>query len=237
MTSRRKRLERFLLWATQVGACACCAGCSAQLPRLLQPAPRPPRLPLLPRPTPCAAGALPCPQPCCAVWVKVVDVSQDERGPKVGCTIKYVSQNDGTDLDPANSKYRPRGEGGGPQVRVGCICRSPPAAALLPNAAVCFGVTCYCCTLLLVSPGISHTQSHACRCHHTLAAAGPPADRGTGGRGARRRRGLGPPEGRRGAGQPLTGWLVWLRAGSRLSTQRALRAGTMCTLHPAGFGS
>ncbi|KAL4418798.1 hypothetical protein ABPG77_010207 [Micractinium sp. CCAP 211/92] len=47
------------------------------------------------------------------VWVKVVDITFDERGPKIGCSIKLVSQTDGTDLDPANSKYRPRGEGGG----------------------------------------------------------------------------------------------------------------------------
>ncbi len=32
---------------------------------------------------------------------------------QIGCSIKLVSQTDGTDLDPANSKYRPRGEGGG----------------------------------------------------------------------------------------------------------------------------
>ncbi|KAL4425307.1 hypothetical protein ABPG75_009323 [Micractinium tetrahymenae] len=47
------------------------------------------------------------------VWVKVVDITFDERGPKIGCSIKLVSQSDGTDLDPANSKYRPRGDGGG----------------------------------------------------------------------------------------------------------------------------
>ena len=47
------------------------------------------------------------------VWVKVVDVTSDERGPKVGCSIKFVSQRDGTDLDPGNVKYKPRGEGGG----------------------------------------------------------------------------------------------------------------------------
>ncbi|GAB4812977.1 hypothetical protein N2152v2_000023 [Parachlorella kessleri] len=48
------------------------------------------------------------------VFVKVVDVKQDERGPKIGCSIKLVSQRDGTDLDPHNLKYRPRQEGGGP---------------------------------------------------------------------------------------------------------------------------
>lgn len=40
---------------------------------------------------------------------------------QIGCSIKHVSQADGTDLDPANTKYRPRGEGaGGPQVRRAC---------------------------------------------------------------------------------------------------------------------
>ncbi|EFN56958.1 hypothetical protein CHLNCDRAFT_143529 [Chlorella variabilis] len=47
------------------------------------------------------------------VFVKVVDITADERGPKIGCSIKHVSQSDGTDLDPSNTKYRPRGEGGG----------------------------------------------------------------------------------------------------------------------------
>lgn len=37
--------------------------------------------------------------------------------PQIGCSIKHVSQSDGTDLDPGNTKYRPRGEGGAPQVR------------------------------------------------------------------------------------------------------------------------
>ncbi len=98
--------------------------------------------------------------PVPAVFVKVVDITADERGPKVGsclinglahvcgctitktaglagtqhcvltislpscplatlqigCSIKNVSQSDGTDLDPANTKYRPRGDGGGHQV-------------------------------------------------------------------------------------------------------------------------
>lgn len=31
---------------------------------------------------------------------------------QIGCSIKLVSQADGTDLDPAHTKYRPRGEGG-----------------------------------------------------------------------------------------------------------------------------
>jgi predicted RNA-binding protein with RPS1 domain len=49
-----------------------------------------------------------------SVFVKVVELGEpDERGnPKVGCSIKLVSQRDGTDLDPGNVKYKPRGEGG-----------------------------------------------------------------------------------------------------------------------------
>ena len=54
------------------------------------------------------------------MFVKVVDVKQDERGPKIGCSIKLVSQRDGTDLDPHNLKYRPRPEGGGPGVSGQC---------------------------------------------------------------------------------------------------------------------
>lgn len=48
------------------------------------------------------------------VKVKIVEVTEDERGPKVGGSIKLVSQRDGVDLDPSNVKYRPRGEGGAP---------------------------------------------------------------------------------------------------------------------------
>lgn len=39
------------------------------------------------------------------VWVKVVEVEEGgERGPKVGCSMKLVSQSDGEDLDPGGSK-------------------------------------------------------------------------------------------------------------------------------------
>jgi len=60
------------------------------------------------------------------VWVKVVDVTEDERGPKIACSLKLVSQRDGADLDPHNVKYKPRGgDGSGPgglgQVRYCCI--------------------------------------------------------------------------------------------------------------------
>eukprot|EP00775_Hariotina_reticulata_P012440 gene12440-12577_t len=46
------------------------------------------------------------------VWVKVVEVGEDARGPKIGCSMKLVDQADGTDLDPKNMRYRPRGEAG-----------------------------------------------------------------------------------------------------------------------------
>lgn len=49
-----------------------------------------------------------------AVWVKIVEVGEDERGPRVSASIKLVSQRDGTDLDPNGLKYKPRGAGGGP---------------------------------------------------------------------------------------------------------------------------
>lgn len=36
------------------------------------------------------------------------------RGPKIGASIKLVSQKDGRDMDPQNTKFQPRGEGGPP---------------------------------------------------------------------------------------------------------------------------
>jgi len=48
------------------------------------------------------------------IWVKVVEVTGDERGLRIGCSMKLVSQGDGRDLDPNNLQYKPRGEGGGP---------------------------------------------------------------------------------------------------------------------------
>ena len=53
---------------------------------------------------------------CCAapaVYVKVVEVTPEERGPRIAASIKLVSQRDGEDLDPHFLKFRPRGEGGG----------------------------------------------------------------------------------------------------------------------------
>jgi hypothetical protein len=51
------------------------------------------------------------------IRVKIVDVSEDETrgGSKISASLKLVNQRDGTDLDPAHTKYRPRGgrEGGG----------------------------------------------------------------------------------------------------------------------------
>ena len=32
------------------------------------------------------------------VWVKVVEVGEDERGPRIGCSLKLVSQSDGRDM-------------------------------------------------------------------------------------------------------------------------------------------
>lgn len=51
------------------------------------------------------------------VWVKVVEVGEDDRGrgPKIGCSMKLVDQADGTDLDPQNLRYRPRGDPHAPQ--------------------------------------------------------------------------------------------------------------------------
>ena len=44
--------------------------------------------------------------------VQIVDVSQEPgQKMKVACSIKLVDQREGTDLDPSNTKYQPRGEG------------------------------------------------------------------------------------------------------------------------------
>lgn len=52
-----------------------------------------------------------------SVWVKVVEIKEadpgSDRGPKVGCSIKLVSQRDGTDLDPHGLKFRPKPTDGG----------------------------------------------------------------------------------------------------------------------------
>ena len=53
-----------------------------------------------------------------AVWVKVTEIKDadpgSDRGPKIGCSIKLVSQRDGQDLDPHGLKYKPRQGDGGP---------------------------------------------------------------------------------------------------------------------------
>eukprot|EP00873_Tetraselmis_striata_P025706 jgi/Tetstr1/445970/TSEL_000299.t1 len=46
------------------------------------------------------------------IWVKVVETTEDERGVRIGCSMKLVAQGDGQDLDPTNLQYRPRGEAG-----------------------------------------------------------------------------------------------------------------------------
>ena len=52
-----------------------------------------------------------------SVWVKVVEVEGGDGGRvKVGCSMRYVNQGTGLDLDPNNTHYRPRGalrDGGG----------------------------------------------------------------------------------------------------------------------------
>lgn len=48
------------------------------------------------------------------VWVKVTEVRDEGGGPpKVNCSMKVVSQEDGTDLDPDNIRGAQRGGGGG----------------------------------------------------------------------------------------------------------------------------
>lgn len=38
----------------------------------------------------------------CQVWVKVVDIQQSDGPLKINCSMKAVSQEDGSDLDPQN---------------------------------------------------------------------------------------------------------------------------------------
>lgn len=48
------------------------------------------------------------------VWVKVVEVRDDGSGqPKINCSMKVVSQEDGSDLDPTNAAANRGGGGGG----------------------------------------------------------------------------------------------------------------------------
>ncbi len=48
------------------------------------------------------------------VWVKVVEVRDDGSGqPKINCSMKVVSQEDGSDLDPTNTAASRGGGGGG----------------------------------------------------------------------------------------------------------------------------
>lgn len=51
------------------------------------------------------------------VWVKVIEIKDadpgSDRGPKISCSIKLVSQRDGQDLDPNGLKFKPRPADGG----------------------------------------------------------------------------------------------------------------------------
>ena len=47
------------------------------------------------------------------VWVKVSEVRDEGGGPpKINCSMKTVSQEDGTDLDPGNTRGAARGRPG-----------------------------------------------------------------------------------------------------------------------------
>jgi hypothetical protein len=59
------------------------------------------------------------------VWVKVVEIRDDGGGnPKINCSMKAVSQDDGADLDPGNAAAARRG-GGDAQFR-GPVSDAPP---------------------------------------------------------------------------------------------------------------
>ena len=65
------------------------------------------------------------------VWVKVTEVRDEGGGPpKVNCSMKVVSQEDGTDLDPDNTRGAQRGGGGGRSGFQGPVTEAPPEACL-----------------------------------------------------------------------------------------------------------
>lgn len=59
------------------------------------------------------------------VYVKVVEVQQDDRGPKISGSLKLVDQGTGEDLDPGGTRYQPRGQGEGDRQHPG---RAPVGA-------------------------------------------------------------------------------------------------------------
>ena len=69
---------------------------------------------------------------CTQVWVKVTEVRVEGGGPpKVNCSMKVVSQEDGTDLDPDNIRGAQRGGGGGGRSGFqGPVTEAPPEACL-----------------------------------------------------------------------------------------------------------
>ena len=54
-------------------------------------------------------GQAPTYKGCMQVWVKVSQVQDDGGPPKVSCSMKQVSQEDGADLDPQNTMGARRG--------------------------------------------------------------------------------------------------------------------------------
>ena len=67
------------------------------------------------------------------VWVKVTEVRDEGGGPpKVNCSMKVVSQEDGTDLDPDNTRGAQRGGGGRRAGFQGPVTEAPPEACLWP---------------------------------------------------------------------------------------------------------
>ena len=83
-------------------------------------------------------------------WVKVVEIKEAEpgsdRGPKLSCSIKLVSQRDGTDLDPHGLKFRPKPVDSefGQRRTVGSDAGRVQQGRLLSPAACCFfSLSCF----------------------------------------------------------------------------------------------
>ena len=78
------------------------------------------------------------PSPCCCmhcaqVWVKVTEIRDDPSGqPKINCSMRAVSQEDGRDLDPGNAAAGRRAQQfGGP------MSDAPPEARCAGGLPAC----------------------------------------------------------------------------------------------------
>lgn len=85
------------------------------------------------------------------VWVKVSEIRDEGGGPpKINCSMKLVSQDDGTDLDPDNTKGAKRGRPG----FQGPMTDAPPEASPCKSRETALHVMHLCLGLLLLPPSV-----------------------------------------------------------------------------------